>query len=279
MARARGPRPTEPRAAQVRYLRMLRRIVARLHARVREEVIPLLDAPNQQAPGSVQGVIGVEREDAISGRVARKLRQIEIEIGGLVVDVGVETELTAVATAVSRHSVTTVRRLTGISLRQLDPSVAGAVPGFINTNTALIQKMGTDQLRKVEQIISAGATSGAGSGDIAQRLAARAGVDLNRAKLIARDQVLTLNAQVTQARHQRIGITHYFWNTSGDEVVRGNKPSDSMDHASLNGQRFAYDNPPPDPRDGVTAHPGERIHCRCVAIPDTASLIDPGEAA
>jgi SPP1 gp7 family putative phage head morphogenesis protein len=272
-----GQRPTLPRAAELRYVRFLLKIVRAIHKRVEEDIIPLLGEPNTQNPGSAEGVVA--KTDAISGRVKRELQRIEVEAGQLVVDIGVESELTAVASSVSTHSVKTIRRLTGIALRANDPAIAGAIPGFLQTNTSLIQKLATSQLRKVEQIIDEGVTTGRPVSTMVERLSKLRGVDERRAKLIARDQTLTLNAQVTQARHQRVGITHYFWSTSQDEVVRGNEAGDSMDHVSLEGKRFAYDNPPPDPRDGVTAHPGERINCRCAAIPDTANLLDPGEAA
>ena len=269
-----GARPTLPAAAELMYFRFLRKIIQLVHGRVEKIIIPLLDQPNQQDPGSTQG-----RTDALSGRVQRNLRRIEVEIGQLVVDVGVEAELVTVAAAVSRHSVTTVRRLTGIALNANDPAIGGMIPGFVRGNVGLIQRMATRQLREIKRTISAGATTGQSSASIASRLIGLRGIGERRAKLIARDQVLTLNANVTQARHQRIGITHYFWSNSNDEVVRGSEESDSMDHVSLDGLRFAYNNPPPDPRDGVTAHPGERINCRCVAVPDTSTLLDPAASA
>ena len=76
-----------------------------------------------------------------------------------------------------------------------------------------------------------------------------------RAIFIARDQSSKLNAALTQARHEDVGITKYTWSTSGDERVRES-------HAEKDGQVFEYANPPAD-----TGHPGHDFNCRCVQIP------------
>jgi len=86
------------------------------------------------------------------------------------------------------------------------------------------------------------------------------GTEIRRAKLIARDQTQKLTATLDRARQQSTGITHYFWDTTGDRRVR---PS----HQANDGKRFAYDNPPP------TGHPGEEIDCRCVQRPDLTGLL------
>ena len=78
-----------------------------------------------------------------------------------------------------------------------------------------------------------------------------AGYNLRR---LTRDQTSKAIGQLTQTRHQQLGITEYKWRTAQDERVRDT-------HAALDGTPQRWDTPP-----GV-GHPGEAIQCRCVAIP------------
>lgn len=70
---------------------------------------------------------------------------------------------------------------------------------------------------------------------------------------IARDQVSKGIGNLTQIRHQQLGIRQYHWRTSEDERVR---PS----HRALNGSLQEWGQPPPG-----TGHPGQDIQCRCTA--------------
>ena len=102
---------------------------------------------------------------------------------------------------------------------------------------------------------------------IRDRILEEGEVTKRQAALIARDQVLSLNAQVAQARHEAAGITQYIWRTSGDGDVR-------PDHKALNGKAFSYDEPPvvnaSEVRRGRAErreHPGQDYQCRCTAEP------------
>ncbi len=95
-----------------------------------------------------------------------------------------------------------------------------------------------------------------------KRLEETEGMGFRRARLVARDQVLTLNAKLTQDRHQRAGITQYRWLAARDGSTREN-------HAELDGETFSYDDPPLGGGTGPDdyGHPGDGIGCRCQAIP------------
>ena len=80
------------------------------------------------------------------------------------------------------------------------------------------------------------------------------GITERRAQTIARDQVGKHNGQMTQIRHQGVGITRYKWRTVGDDSVRDR-------HESREDEIFSYASPPPD------GHPGEPVQCRCWAEP------------
>jgi SPP1 gp7 family putative phage head morphogenesis protein len=125
---------------------------------------------------------------------------------------------------------------------------------FREQNVRLIENVGEDFLKGLREELESADAAGARVEDIADKIEKRFDVSSSRAELIARDQVLTLNAQVAQTRQQLAGIEKYVWTTSNDERVR-------EEHAALDGQVFSWDAPPD------VGHPGDDILCRCIAFP------------
>ena len=80
------------------------------------------------------------------------------------------------------------------------------------------------------------------------------GVSGSNLRRLTRDQTSKAIGQLTQARHQQIGISEYTWRTAQDERVR---PT----HQVLDGTPQRWDSPP------SVGHPGQDISCRCVPIP------------
>ena len=92
---------------------------------------------------------------------------------------------------------------------------------------------------------------------------------LRKAQLLARDQVSSLNAQISKMQQQDAGCTKYRWSTSKDSRVRDC-------HRALEGKIFNWDDPPEmwyetksrgRVSTGRRCNPGEDYCCRCVAIP------------
>lgn len=121
-------------------------------------------------------------------------------------------------------------------------------------NVELLRKAHGDYVDKVRDLFENPDNFGMRSETLAERLAERGDVSQSRAELIARDQTLTLNGQITKERQTSAGVERYTWSTSLDERVR-------PEHAALEGQVFDWDNPP------AVGHPGDDVLCRCVAIP------------
>lgn len=95
-----------------------------------------------------------------------------------------------------------------------------------------------------------------------------AGVTMERARLIARDQTHKINTGITQQRQTALGIEEYIWRTSQDQRVVGNPaglyPKGNHvhgNHYERDGKKFRWDDPPFD------GHPGYAINCRCTADP------------
>lgn len=166
--------------------------------------------------------------------------------------------------AEARRRVVTV--LQTPSLTAVDPArrePAGTTP-WAEDAAGRIKIIAEDYRDRVRAIIEEGYEMGRATETIARQIERIGAASENRARLWARDQIATINAQATEAAHQRAGVTHYRWTTARDERVRDeDEPGDN--HRIREGVIFAWANRPrANQHDG---HPGEPINCRCVAIP------------
>lgn len=152
---------------------------------------------------------------------------------------------------------TNLKNQTGIDLSAYlrnSPNIVERVHELTVSNIQLIKSIRTQYLDKVQNAVMQAMVQGTLNKDLGEQLK-KLGKDVeSRAMLIARDQSSKLNAALTRARHEDVGVTKYMWSTSGDERVRDS-------HAEKDGQVFEYANPPAD-----TGNPGHGVNCRCVAI-------------
>ena len=161
---------------------------------------------------------------------------------------------------------TNLKNQTGIDLSAYlrnSPNIVERVNELTVSNIQLIKSIRTQYLDKVQNAVMQAMVQGTLNKDLAEQLK-KLGKDVeSRAMLIARDQSSKLNAALTRARHEEVGIKKYMWSTSGDERVRES-------HAEKDGQIFEYTNPPAD-----TGHPGHDVNCRCVQIPVLDDIVKP----
>jgi uncharacterized protein HI_1407 len=152
---------------------------------------------------------------------------------------------------------TNLKNQTGVDLSAYlrnSPNIVERVNELTVSNIQLIKSIRTQYLDKVQNAVMQAMVQGALNKDLAEQLK-KLGKDVeSRAMLIARDQSSKLNAALTRARHEDLGVKKYMWSTAGDERVRDS-------HAEKDGQIFEYANPPAD-----TGHPGHDVNCRCVQI-------------
>ena len=161
---------------------------------------------------------------------------------------------------------TNLKNQTGIDLSAYlrnSPNIVERVNELTVSNIQLIKSIRTQYLDKVQNAVMQAMVQGTLNKDLAEQLK-KLGEDVeSRAMLIARDQSSKLNAALTRARHEEVGIKKYMWSTSGDERVRDS-------HADKEGLVFEYANPPAD-----TGHPGHDVNCRCVQIPVLDDIVKP----
>lgn len=152
---------------------------------------------------------------------------------------------------------TNLKNQTGVDLAgylRNSPNIAEKVNAMTSANVQLIKSIRSQYLDKVQNAVTQALVSGSLNKDLTAQIKAIGQTTEKRAAFIARDQSSKLNAALTQARHEDLGVKKYMWSTAGDERVRDS-------HAEKDGQIFEYANPPAD-----TGHPGHDVNCRCVAI-------------
>lgn len=142
----------------------------------------------------------------------------------------------------------------GVDYFATEPWLNPKTNAFVKSNVRLITKLKEESFGRVAEAVNRGVSRGNTLKSITEEVQKAANVTKGRAKLIARDQVSSLNAEITKIRQKDAGLNKYVWSTSLDERVRD-------EHANNEGRVFSWDDPPPE------GHPGEDINCRCVALP------------
>lgn len=183
-----------------------------------------------------------------------------------------------VAGKVDRNSASEFQRVIGIDVKQTGASIANEIQDFRKENTDLITSIPEQLIDQVSDTLEKGWDAGVRVEELSAQIQKQFGSAESRADLIARDQTLKLNAQISETRAVASGITRYIWSTSHDERVRGNpsgkypNPSKTgrvtADHYHLDGKTFSYSDPPVvDERTGRRENPGGDYQCRCTAAP------------
>lgn len=156
-----------------------------------------------------------------------------------------------------------VREVLGINLAA-DTRAKARTAAFIHENVKLITGIGPTLAADIERIILSGLTAGQLHETLALAIKSRMQVAINRAELIAVDQLGKIVGQVNAARQQDLGVTHFYWRSAEDERVRGNPnglyPTAVPSHFDRNGKRYAYADPPKGKK-GERELPGVPIRC------------------
>lgn len=159
------------------------------------------------------------------------------------------------------NGIETARVLKGIGTVAFDLTTESLTiqrEAFVSRSVRLIRGITEDQRKRISDAVLSGVQSGAGVDSIAGSINDAVDIGETRSALIARDQVSSYNAALTEERMLENGVTKFMWSTSKDERVRAS-------HAELEGQVFEWAQPPV--VDGEEAIPGSQISCRCVSVP------------
>lgn len=145
-----------------------------------------------------------------------------------------------------------IRSAIGIDIFADDPDLLDALEDFETAIVSHIVTTSPQNFATIENVVSQGFRSGQRASTIADALINVMSVQESRALFWARDQIGSLNGQLTRKRQKAIGIERYVWRTSLDEAVRES-------HRQLEGTIHSWDDPP---TVGVRqVHPGEDYNC------------------
>ncbi|MCK4717646.1 MAG: minor capsid protein, partial [Thermoplasmata archaeon] len=219
---------------------------------------------------------GSRYDAAVLGRMGEILGFLEVAISEVVGERNLGPLLAPVAREIYRHNRAEMERVLQIDLRGQSLGLQPFITEFIGKNVRLIQSVMFDQLHRMEEVIAEGTAGQVRVETLAAQLMDTFKVSKARANLIARDQTLKANAEVTQLRQQQVGVTEYIWTSSRDERVRGRPggPKSDADHWALEGTRQSWlVAPVTNPKTGERNHPGMDYQCRCTATPIVDHLL------
>ncbi len=161
---------------------------------------------------------------------------------------------------------TKVLRDAGFTVQfKMTPAMKDAYQATIGENVNLIKSIAQQNLTQVETLVMQSVAQGRSLGDLTEALQDRFIITKKRAALIARDQNQRATATLTRARQVSLGITQAYWrhSTAGREP----RPSHVKAGAANAGKGVLYNIAQGCLIDGEYILPGEKINCRCTAVP------------
>lgn len=250
------PRPTPPDSPERAYVAALRRLNRDLVQIVRDFLARPLDAARAAEAAARQDA---PDPDPLAGFAGLDFDALKIRLLRIAEDRG-EDLAEEFAGRLGSWNTREMGSVLGLDLNHEPPAVRRVLERFRKENVALITSIAERLHADVRDVVRDAQVRGARVETLAGEIAERYGVSDSRAELIARDQTLKANAELTRVRHEAAGIERYAWSTSRDERVR---PM----HQDLEGTIHAWDDPPVTNERGDRNHPGQDVSCRCVAIP------------
>lgn len=268
--RGRVPRGRPPLQIERAYARALRDVVGRMSiafAPMIAQLPSMLENVRREARADswfeLKRMAGV-RLDAGEGRRVRDMVDDAKSRMNSAIVANVDELAAQFAGATSAHGRRELNRQTraalGADVFIQDRGLASMMERFVDANVGLVKGLTDEQAGKIQNTVLRAVQDAKPYSQLAAELEERFDITERRAVLIARDQIGKFYGQTTAARHRELGISHFIWRTANDERVRD-------EHAALEGQRFAYNDPP---SEGL---PGEPIQCRCYADPDFGDIL------
>lgn len=178
----------------------------------------------------------------------------------------------------------------GVVYDPAEPWVQKAIGDWTATNRQLVKSLVGEHLSRMETMALDAVTNGKRPEQLLIDIRKINKMSYNRARLIARDQIGKLTAQLVEKRSKDMGLDTYTWKTAMDERVRGNPdgryPMARPSHWGAEGKIGVYGKPgiwidpatgkevargKNDPQQGTGYDP----QCRCMAQSRWEDLIRP----
>ena len=237
-------------AAEVAFLRALRRMLRQIGAAVNADIIPavLREYARQQAQVRITGDVSSGDFDAVKNLSLALARGVARTV---------ESILSLEAQRHTKSFMANAKRALGIDLSAVvrNEDLGDYMQTASTRAAGLITNLAEDMVHRIQQTVTTAVTTGQPVKELKRQLVEQYGIADRRAQLIARDQTAKFNSDLNRIRHEQAGIEQYVWRTSHDERVRSR-------HRALDGKIYAYGE-----RTGAEngLPPGQPIRCRCIA--------------
>lgn len=256
----------QPRALEARYraqlLKRVRQTNELLMRALRSRLKALAPAINKRAEkrgdSHLDAVVAMlaHRADTVESDIAALLRvidQVERAVGAPTAAQveGVGSDVEGFTTRAVNEQLRTVPAIDLVSTPGVTSDLLDA---WVGDNVDLISSIDKKFFDEVRDAVRLTLEEGFTTETLARSLQERFEVSKSKARLIARDQVGTLNAKVTEARQTSLGIEEYIWDNIGDPKVR---KAHQDAPTGLGGTTQRWDRAPPE----GPGHPGEPINC------------------
>lgn len=237
-----------PKKPEIKYRKQLLAIVVKVRASARKIIFPVLKD---------------YEHEYVADTYVNEVEKAFIELRKSY------AELTKTSKAIAKEFVTgvdkdnrqkffsAINESMGVNLQKIvkKEGLEGVISASVKNNTIAVDDLVKEYTNKLEKLVYSGTIKGTPAGGLIQQIMELGEGSVKKAKFIARTQTASINAAITKARQQNLGIVEYVWLTAKDgDRVR-------QTHRNNHNKTFRWDKPP------ATGHPGEDYNCRCVAKP------------
>lgn len=264
--------PMYPNSAEREFRRVTNGYMKLLNQTLKEHLPAMMAAYKRERRGDTRYDDAQDLDAEIRQELMKVAQELEQKLAAYGLYEMVEKIARLTKTTSLREWKRVVKETLGIDL--MDDYYKGdfyeqALRMWVDSNVEKIKTIPTESLGSMRQIILDGYKQGRTIRDISKDIQEEYNVSNHRAQMFARDQVATLNAQITKMQQQDAGCKRYRWSTSHDARVRDC-------HRALDGKIFNWNDPPEMWYEtkksgrvytGRRCNPGEDYACRCVAIP------------
>jgi SPP1 gp7 family putative phage head morphogenesis protein len=237
-------------SAEKQYYAALRSMLTQIAAMMRESTIPLYESEQARKRAERAYTADAGREwFANVHAMMSHLQRVASDTVNRILNLEAERHTEAF--------MATAKRALGINLQAVvtQEDLTEYLQTAVARNTSLIQSLGDDIVKRVEQTVYANSVAGNSVTTLRKALQEQFGITDRRAKLIARDQTSKFNSDLNKIRQQQAGVTSYVWMTSHDERVRAL-------HRKLDGKTYKWGEAT-GAEQGLP--PGQPVNCRCLA--------------